>query len=209
MKSRSFAVRPREVEQLLWLLAACILVAGYYFVTQRYERKIADSIDAVQIYNEKTLANRKLVTQSTRVKQLREQIRVNVRGVLLDRKQSEATAVLLRDVDDLSGRFGARVISITPLSPKNVAAAAFAPTTGRVLPGVLEDTAIDITLRGHFSDLLAFVSALPRRHVLLSVGDVQFTLSGSQNSESNKPLLEAKMRVLIYHPTRPELLGEL
>ncbi|MBC5816229.1 MAG: hypothetical protein GIW97_06775 [Candidatus Eremiobacteraeota bacterium] len=214
MKMALFRMTPRERERSLWLLSVAILAAGYFIITQRYEQQIMASTQRSQTFYEKTNANHRLTAQSGRVRALRGEIRAHLDGVLFSPRPSDATAALLRDLDRLARQHNAQITAIAPQTRSKPAVAAASPSL-LTHPGAppptdaLENEAIDITVRGHFSNLLAFIAQLPRQHVLLRVNQVNFSLSGASKTDPSKPLLDARIHTLVYRVVEPNLLGEM
>ena len=212
MNLRLAPLNARDRERTLWLLAACMLVGGYFVTTQRYERQIAASTHRAQMLYDKANLNRRVISQRAKAQTLRRELRSYLDGVLFAPKRSLVTAMLLRDLDTLARRHGTEIAAISPQtnpkdSPTSVAASPLPGT--RPEADSLQDEIFDISARGRFSDLLGFIAQLPRQHVLLRVSQVNFSLHGSPKADTNAPVLDAKIHALVYRLAKPNVLGEL
>jgi hypothetical protein len=188
---------------VLWIVALFILATGYFGITHHYEQQIAASAQRAQTLYDKANLNRRLISQSGKGQRLRRELRARLEGTLFDAAASVVTAMLLRDLDTLARRHGTPITAIAPQAPPKV------PAPVATTVPQLQNEAIDISARGHFSDLLAFVAQLPHQHILLRVSQVTFAVSGTSKLESNRPILDAKIHALVYRLTKPNGLGEL
>ena len=196
---------PRDWERLLWVVSVAILAGGYFTITHRYERQIVDSTQRSQALYERTVLNRRIISQSGRVRALRTELRARLNGVFLSPRPAEATAALLRDLDALARQHNALVMAV---SPQDRAKPLVSPSAAPSHPVALQNEEVDISIRGHFSDLLALIAQMPRQHSLLRVSQVSFSLSNATRADSSRPLLDAKVHTFVYHVTGKNVLGE-
>ncbi|MDP9017365.1 MAG: hypothetical protein M3N19_03455 [Candidatus Eremiobacteraeota bacterium] len=208
MKLSLIVIDAGMLERFLWLLAIFGLLTGYYFVTQQYEKKINSAAERTAGLYEKTRTNHQLVAQSTQILLVRAKLQRELGTLTLGTQPGRSIAALLAHVDKLSHQHHARVVAILPqeiVGPER-SARTVAPQGERQ---VLETSAIDISIRGRFSDLLGFVAKLPRGRVLIKITEIRFTVSSGQPARTSKPLLDAKIHALVYRVTSPPLLGAL
>ena len=197
--------------RMLWVVALCVLSGGYFATTERYEQKILASTQRAQTLYDKATLNRRLISQSGKAQALRLELRAHLKGVLFAPDSSLATATMLRDLDVLAHRYGTQITAVAPQErSKNPSPITIAPLAAKPVGSEpLQNEVVEIAVRGHFSALLAFVAELTRQHVLLRVNQVSFSLSGARKTDSNSPILDAKIYTLVYRLTKQNLMGEL
>jgi Tfp pilus assembly protein PilO len=110
---------------------------------------------------------------------------------------SAITAATLTLLNRESRSYGIDVQSIVPAPASSLsqAPASRGPQTSQPAYDALVGTPMEIDVRAHFRDLLAFISDLPRHNVLIDITDVSLVGSGDR---SPKPVLGAKIQATIY-----------
>jgi Tfp pilus assembly protein PilO len=106
------------------------------------------------------------------------------------------------DVRELSGRRSESAVMAATLTLLGTEARAFKidvrsilPTATPVASSPLSGIPVEIDARGHFRELLAFVSDLPRHNVLIDVSDVSLDDDGDRTLS---PVLSAKIHATLF-----------
>lgn len=199
-----------RIERILWLLAALILVLGYWSVTKAYDGRINRVAARAQDEYRQTLTNRHLLANAGRIDPLRRELRRRLAGTLSSEAAPQITAALVQDLDRQAREHACWLTAIDPKPPQNrdvtpPARKGWADTP----PGELQKVEFAITVRGTFSNLLALASVLPRAHTLLKVDRISFSLAGGKRGRTGAPLLDAKISSSVYRMSSTHGIGVL
>jgi Tfp pilus assembly protein PilO len=171
--------------RIVWMLAASAFVGGgvglVWWPTSQTIAAVQSQAKA--LYDEAD-ANEAEVRRAAELRALAKRMADDVRALSGQGSQSAVVAATLTLLNRETHNFKIEVRSIVPTTPA-------AKPDDRSLMG----TPIEIDVRGHFRDLLAFVSDLPRHNVLIDVSDVNLD---DDSDRSLKPVLNAKIHAIIF-----------
>ncbi len=173
--------------RIAWMLAATVLLGGGVgMVWWPASQTIAAIQSQAKTLYDEANENDAEVRHAAQLRALGKQVAEDVRALSGQGSQSAVTATILGLLNREARTFKIDVRSIVP-------APSSAPKSDddRVLAGAT----IEIDARGHFRDLLAFVSDLPRHDVLIALSDM--TLDNSDD-RSFKPQLHAKIHATVF-----------
>jgi Tfp pilus assembly protein PilO len=131
------------------------------------------------------------IRRATQLRAIAKRVSDDVRKLSGQGSSSALTAATLALIDRESRAHGIDVRSIAPA----VSEASPGTTKPQPADNALVGTPIEIDVRGHFRDLLAFISDLPRDDVLVDVSDVSLVDNGSRSA---KPVLGATIHATVY-----------
>lgn len=177
----------REAPRVLWLVAAFVLVAGYYSITTRYEQAIEVALTTSEHYYSATVANERIVHDSSRLVALQKKVDGDLVR-LRTRDSIVSTEQLLQVLEGAGRRFDVNVLSI---QPEQIA-------INKEKTEGLAGTGLTIRIRGKFRGILLFIEQLPRRDALLTVDNTEMRLQAGDSAATADPILEATLHASTY-----------
>ncbi|MFN2449199.1 MAG: GspMb/PilO family protein [Candidatus Baltobacteraceae bacterium] len=193
MKRRSPEADARTACFGLLVCAGVVLFAGGGGLIAHYERAIAAAQSHSDVLYAQTLSNDRVSTRAAAFTGLARSASRDLATLGLQTSQAGATAEFISTLRAASRTFRARVVSVEFEAPPLSAAQS----------GPFMRMSVVVKVRGHFADLMRFVSALPRQHALIGVDGLALTLAGPAASNGRPPLLEAVMHATVYRLVRP------
>ncbi|GAC1657089.1 MAG: hypothetical protein NVS9B12_09020 [Vulcanimicrobiaceae bacterium] len=198
MMQVTLSPRQRVFERFCWIAALGVVVCGYGIVTRHFERKIGSLTSVSLALSSETAGNQTRIAQGPKIRRLKRQLLASLRGVVFAGRQSNVDSLLLRDLEALGVKEAVQLLGVAPSSEKS-------PPAANTL---FEEVPLNIALRGRFVQLLHFVQELPHQSVLVKIDRAQFELAKSRTNDYNAPLVEGKLRVIVYHASKSEGLQE-
>jgi len=189
------------IVRVLWALTAFVVFGiGVGCVWWPSSSAIAQ-IDAHsrEMYDEAN-SDDEVVRHAAELRALRTHLVEDVRSLSGQTSNGAATAAALRLLSEESKHFRVDVRSVIPqVAPQTTAS----PGTGDA--EALLGTDLSLGLRGHFRNVVAMLTDLPRHDVLLRVSDI--SLSSSDRARANSPDLDVTVRATLYRLKDRSVLG--
>lgn len=177
----------RAGARIAWMLTATVFLGGGIgMVWWPASQTIAAIQSQAKTLYDEANENDAEVRHAAQLRALGKQMAEDVRSLSGQGSQSAVTATILGLLNREARAFKIDVRSIVPAS---------ATTPPKDEDRVLAGAPIEIDARGHFRDLLAFVSDLPRHDVLIALNDI--TLDDNDD-RSFKPQLNAKIHATVF-----------
>jgi len=182
--------------RIIWMVSITIFVGGGVGIVwwPSSQTIAATQLQAKVLYDEANV-NEAEVRHAAELQALTDRMADDVRALSGQASPSAATAATLALLNREARVFAIDVRSIVPTTAPTPA-----PSTALV------GTPIEIDVGGHFRNLLAMVSDLPRHNVLIEVNDVSLDDDGDR---SLRPVLSAKIHATVfrYHANTEEEMG--
>jgi hypothetical protein len=168
----------------LWMLVVLIVMTGYALVYQPAERTARESAHEAEELYRQAITEESVVRRAVPLRIVQARVENDIARLAGETSGGAVTAAALGVLSDDARRFAIDVRNITPVDPSATPAPRDALIAMPVTLGV----------RGHFRNVIALLSDLPRHNVLIGVDDVALTARGSSSS----PLLDATVHLTIY-----------
>jgi Tfp pilus assembly protein PilO len=178
--------------RIVWIVTAAIFFGlGLGVVWWPTSQTIATiKAQAKSLYDEAN-QNESDVRRAAQLRAIAKRVSDDVRKLSGQASQSAVTAATLELLNRESRAHGIDVRAILPAPAASASPAAPQQPTESTLAG----TSFEIDTRGHFRDLLAFVSDLPRHNVLIDIDDIDLVDRGDR---SLKPVLGATIHATVF-----------
>ena len=171
--------------RIVWMLTAGLFLGGgvgiVWWPTSQTIAAIQSQAKA--LYDDAN-GNEAAVRHAAELHALAKRMAADVRALASQSSPSAVMATTLSLLDREAREFKVDVRSIVPTRTATPAPAS-----------LLNGAPIEIDVRGRFSDLLAFVSDLPRHNVLIDVSDMSLD-EGGKNALA--PVLNAKIHATVF-----------
>ena len=196
--SASNRISVESLARLSWLASAALLLGvGIGLIWWPSARRIDELQEHARVMYERANRNQAIVERSVALRRIRLRVERDVRRLSGRSSLAAATAATIALVNGEARRFN---VSIRQIAPDQVS------TAESDLKEQLAPYALEIGLRGRFSDMLALVSDLPRHEVLIGVAQVDLTSLARPSSD--RPELDATLHATIYR-VRPTYSAEV
>jgi len=178
----------------VWMLAGGILVAGWFFVHDRFETAILQSRSRTDLLYRQTVANSEIVRQASMLREVQRRAETDLAQVSRDASPSATTARLLQMLHDSASSLGSQILSVEPGAPQPGGAA-------------LQATQLTIRIRGRFQNVLRFVEDLSHHGTLVRVSDTEMVPAHAERLQGSEPRLDATIHAILYRllPVSKEL----
>jgi Tfp pilus assembly protein PilO len=183
--------------KLVRFAAVIIVLASYVFVFRTGEGRIAARLDENARIAERVRAGDRTLAARPRLEANRTRLRGRLRTVELDAGRSALVARFLHDAARIAAAHHAAIPTITATGTASaVTAAPNAPADP------LESIPLEITVEGHYGDVLATVRALSRSRVLAAVDVASLARKHADGTDAT---LTAALHVALERRAPPEI----